>query len=134
MFRKLAVSTAALFVSAALLLGSMASPAAAMDYSLPYGSADCGTMSGPILPNEVTMYFFVYRVNGGQWAMAQNWMATYRTNNWEYVGGAWQYRQVNAAFVNLRPGDQFERWAFVYRASGSGWVDLGSCTQGGIVN
>lgn len=134
MFRKLAIATASLLVALALLIGPAAQTASAMDYSLPYGSADCGTLAGPILPNELTYYFFAYRINGGNWTYSQNWMATFRTNNWEFAGGGWQYRQVNMFMTpDLRPGTSVDRWAYVHRASFQGWVNLGSCTQGGVV-
>lgn len=133
MFRKLATSIAAFAVSLALFLGAAASPAAALDDTLPYGGNDCGTLAGPILPTELTYYRLVYRINGGQWVYS-NWMATYRTSNWEHVSGAWRSQQVNFFLTPvLTPGTNVDRWAYVYRASGSGWVNLGSCSQGGIV-
>lgn len=131
--RKLAVSAATLAFSLLLSIG-VASSASAMDYTLPYGGSDCGTLSGPVLPTETTMYVLFYRVNGGAWVNS-NWMATHRTSNWEFVGGGWQARSTNALFTpDLHPGSTVDRWAFVYRASTGGtWVNLGPCSQGGIV-
>lgn len=130
--RKLAVSAATLAFSLVLSIG-VASSASAIDYTLPYGGSDCGTLSGPVLPTETTMYVLFYRVNAGAWVNS-NWMATYRTSNWEHVGG-WQERSVNALLTpNLQPGSNVDRWAYVYRASTGGtWVNLGSCSQGGLV-
>lgn len=133
MFRKLAVSASALIVCIAVVVGATASPAAAQDNSLPYGGSDCGTLAGPLFPTEVTVYVFAYRINGGQWVFS-NWMASHRMNNWEHVGGGWQARQVNFFFTpDLWPGNTVDRFAYVHRASFSGWVNLGSCSQGGLI-
>lgn len=131
--RKLAVSAAAVLLALVLSTG-LASPAAAFDNTLPYGGSDCGTLAGPILPTETTMYVLFYRVNGGAWVNS-NWMATYRTSNWEFVAGGWQARSTNFLMTPvLAPGSTVDRWAFVYRASTGGtWVNLGPCSQGGIV-
>ena len=131
MLRKLALSMAAAAVSIALVLGGSVPPASAADYSLPTASFDCSAMRGPSFPTELTYYRLVYRVNGGQWVWS-NWLAAYQMHNWEYSNG-WQHQQVSIVLTPSNPGDKVERWAYVYRSSYKGWLDLGSCSRGGIV-
>ena len=99
----------------------------------PYMSqAYCGTMSGPLYTYEVTVYSFVYSINGGAWQYS-SWYATRGVDNWQWVNGSWQWRQTVQQVTLPAPGDTVTMWAYVGTPRGQDWVYLGQCTRGGIV-
>ena len=118
------------------LVGGLADSAGAARYAGagdPYRSqAYCGTMSGPLYTNEVTMYQFAYSINGRGWQYS-NWYGTSGVNNWEWINGSWHWRQTVQQVTLPAPGDTVTMWAYVWRNSGADWVYLGQCTRGGIV-
>lgn len=134
MIRKLTAAIAIVVVGTTLFVAAAVKPASALDQSLPYADGiDCQAMAGPIYAPELTYYVFAYRTNGGTWTYSR-WHATYGVHNWEYYYGYWANRQVNLFFASEpNVGDRIDRWAYVVRNSFTGWVNLGSCTKGGLV-